>query len=555
MSALPPKADIAESDWNVRFVPKADSCGAAKVAGARLNLAAFRPKTHDDIQTIAGADMRRVSSIILFSLALAGLAVPVASEAQIICTGNASPPPELPDYEQPPIPEPGYIWAPGYWGIGPSGYYWVPGTWVLPPAVGLLWTPGYWGWRDGIYVWNAGYWGPHVGFYGGVNYGFGYGGVGYEGGRWDNGVFAYNRTVNNFGNVTINHVYEKTVIVEPGATRVSFNGGSGGTTVRPTPEQIATAGEKHVAAVPSQLQQERTASENKALLASENHGKPAIAATAKPGEFSGHGVVAAKETIGTNPTGAKTFEERGMGAGPSGTNPGGSKSATNPTGAKTFEERGIGTGPSGTNPGGSTSATNPTGAVGTGPSGSNPGGAKSATNPTGARTFEERGVDTGPSGSNPGGAKSATNPTGARTFEERGIGTGPSGTNPGSAKSATSPTGAKTFEERGMGAGPSGPNPNSMGTSNQRGMGGERATLNGGNAPRMPNTGAPPLQPVPHAGGMPNAGGPPLQSMPHASGMPNAGAPPQQSMPHAGGPPPHPQGGGGQQQNNKDKDH
>jgi hypothetical protein len=30
MSALPPKADIAESDWHLRFVPKADSCSAAK---------------------------------------------------------------------------------------------------------------------------------------------------------------------------------------------------------------------------------------------------------------------------------------------------------------------------------------------------------------------------------------------------------------------------------------------------------------------------------------------------------------------------------------------
>src|SRR5262249_3137752 len=29
MSALPPKADIAECDWHVRFVPKADSCIAA----------------------------------------------------------------------------------------------------------------------------------------------------------------------------------------------------------------------------------------------------------------------------------------------------------------------------------------------------------------------------------------------------------------------------------------------------------------------------------------------------------------------------------------------
>src|SRR6516162_3042140 len=428
--------------------------------------------------------MRRASSVILFSLALAGLAVPVTSETQVICTGNASPPPELPVYEQPPIPAPGYVWAPGYWGIGPVGYYWVPGTWVLPPTVGLLWTPGYWAWRDGIYVWSAGYWGPHVGFYGGVNYGYGYGGAGYEGGRWDNGVFIYNRTVNNFGNVTITHVYEKAVYVEPGASRVSFNGGSGGTTVRPTQEEQTAANEHHVAAIPSQLQHERTASENKALLASENHGTPAIAATAKPGEFAGKGVVAARETSTTvlPSAGAK--------------NPGG----TNPTGARTFEERGTGTGPSGTNPG----------------------GAKSATNPTGAKTLDERGVSsTGPSGTNPSGAKSgttATNPTGAKTFDERRTNTGPSGTNP-----ATNPTSAKTFNERGMGAGPSGTSPSGVGTSNQSGMGGGRATLNSGNTSRTPNTGAPPLQPTPHPGG-----------------------------------PSHPQAGGGQQQknkDNKDKDH
>jgi hypothetical protein len=30
MSALPPKADIADAMRNVRFVPKADICGAAK---------------------------------------------------------------------------------------------------------------------------------------------------------------------------------------------------------------------------------------------------------------------------------------------------------------------------------------------------------------------------------------------------------------------------------------------------------------------------------------------------------------------------------------------
>ncbi len=223
---------------------------------------------------------------------IAALVIAPAAQAQIISITIA--PPELPVYEQPAIPAPGYIWTPGYWAYGQDGYYWVPGTWVEPPAVGLLWTPGYWGWRDGIYAWHAGYWGPHVGFYGGVNYGFGYGGIGYEGGHWDNGVFAYNRTVNNFGSVTVTNVYNKTVI-NNNITRVSFNGGNGGITARPTPQEQAATQEHHIAPAPAQVQQQHLASTNRALLANENHGRPAIAATAKPGEFTGKGVVAARE--------------------------------------------------------------------------------------------------------------------------------------------------------------------------------------------------------------------------------------------------------------------
>jgi hypothetical protein len=255
--------------------------------------------------------MRRYySAAVWLSLALPIVAFPAVSQAQVICTSNNVPPPELPVYDQPPIPAPGYIWTPGYWAGGPSGYFWVPGTWVEPPSPGLLWTPGYWAWRDGIYTWSAGYWGTHVGFYGGVDYGFGYTGSGYEGGRWDNGVFAYNRTVNNLGGVSITNVYEKTVVVDVNTPRVSYNGGSGGITARPTPEQEAAAHEQHIAAVPAQMQHERTASTDRSLLASENHGRPAIAATSKPGEFSGKGVIAAREaeprgaTIPTKPGGA-----------------------------------------------------------------------------------------------------------------------------------------------------------------------------------------------------------------------------------------------------------
>jgi hypothetical protein len=137
-------------------------------------------------------------------------------------------------------PSPGYIWAPGYWGWDDEvGYYWVPGTWVSPPREGLLWTPGYWGWTDGVYSFRAGYWGPTVGFYGGVAYGFGYTGVGFEGAYWQNGALFYNRSVSNFGNVSITNVYNKTVVNN--VTNVSYNGGTGGTTATPTPAQLAAA--------------------------------------------------------------------------------------------------------------------------------------------------------------------------------------------------------------------------------------------------------------------------------------------------------------------------
>ena len=42
-----------------------------------------------------------------------------------------------------------------------------------------------------------GYWAPEVGFYGGIDYGFGYTGYGYEGGYWNDRAFFYNTAVNN----------------------------------------------------------------------------------------------------------------------------------------------------------------------------------------------------------------------------------------------------------------------------------------------------------------------------------------------------------------------
>ncbi len=234
----------------------------------------------------------RTTLLVSLLLAIVVLSMPSTTAAQIGVSITIAPP-VLPIYEQPVCPAPNYMWTPGYWAWGPDGYFWVPGTWIEAPQVGFLWTPGYWGWGGGAYLWHGGYWGPHVGFYGGVNYGFGYGGVGYAGGEWRNGGFFYNRSVNNVNVTVIHNVYNKTVVVN-NVTRVSYNGGTGGISARPTAQDEIAARDHHIEATSFQTQQQHLASTNHALLASVNHGKPAIAATAKPGEFSGHGVVAAR---------------------------------------------------------------------------------------------------------------------------------------------------------------------------------------------------------------------------------------------------------------------
>ncbi|HYM76490.1 MAG TPA: YXWGXW repeat-containing protein [Candidatus Dormibacteraeota bacterium] len=206
-------------------------------------------------------------------------------------------PPALPVYAQPICPGPGYLWTPGYWAWNDDGgYYWVPGTWVMAP-VGMLWTPGYWGWGGGFYAWHPGYWGPHVGFYGGINYGFGYGGVGFVGGEWRGGGFYYNRYVTNVSVTSVTNVYNRTVVVN-NTTTTSFNGGTGGVTARPTSQEEAYSRENHTPALAAQSQHEHSAAQNRQNFASENHGRPAIAATTRPGDFSGHSVVPARASGG-----------------------------------------------------------------------------------------------------------------------------------------------------------------------------------------------------------------------------------------------------------------
>ncbi len=216
-------------------------------------------------------------------------------------------PPALPVYDQPLCPGDGYIWTPGYWAWDEDydDYYWVPGTWVLAPEPGYLWTPPYWGWNDGAFVFYDGYWGPEVGFYGGIDYGFGYFGNGFEGGRWENGRFFYNRSVNNINVTNIHNVYNTTVVNDADRmNRVSYNGGNGGVNARPTPQQEAATRQRHLSPVAAQTQHVQAARGNPEFRATTNHGKPPVAATARPGEFKGG-------AAGTGPGGRSTVQSSG----------------------------------------------------------------------------------------------------------------------------------------------------------------------------------------------------------------------------------------------------
>jgi hypothetical protein len=214
-------------------------------------------------------------------LAASMLVVPASSFGGVFVSVSIAPP-VLPVYVQPVCPGPDYIWTPGYWAYGPEGYFWVPGTWVIAPRPGLLWTPGYWGFAGGVYAWHAGYWGPHVGFYGGVNYGFGYTGVGFGGGMWVGGHFSYNTAVANVNTTVIHNTYvNRTVINNTTVNRTSFNG-PGGINARPTAQENAYAHEQHFGQTSVQSSHENAAGSNRANLASVNHGRPANAAMARP---------------------------------------------------------------------------------------------------------------------------------------------------------------------------------------------------------------------------------------------------------------------------------
>lgn len=189
-------------------------------------------------------------------------------------------PPSLPVYMQPACPADGYIWTPGYWAYGDNGYFWVPGVWVRPPHYGLLWTPAYWGYEGGEYGFHTGYWASHVGFYGGINYGFGYSGLGFGGGVWAGNTFRYNTAVTNVNTTVVHNTYINNTVINNTTVnnnRASFNG-PGGVNSRPNRDEQMAMRDQHVQATSQQLTHQQNAAHDRSQFASVNNGRPATTA-------------------------------------------------------------------------------------------------------------------------------------------------------------------------------------------------------------------------------------------------------------------------------------
>jgi hypothetical protein len=235
--------------------------------------------------------MQKFRSIRLVLMALLLSLVPASSFAGVfISVGFA--PPELPVYDVPPCPEAGWIWTPGYWAYGPDGYYWVAGAWVPAPYEGALWTPGYWGWSSGQYLWHTGYWGNHVGYYGGINYGGGYFGIGFAGGEWRGHDFFYNTEVLRVGSGIhysfrdrgyMDHAY-----VDRGH-RTAFSGGPGGIRHDMDARERMAEHDRHVGATNFQTSHENHFRDDRSSYFRNNNGRPSQLGMDRPSGWNAGG--------------------------------------------------------------------------------------------------------------------------------------------------------------------------------------------------------------------------------------------------------------------------
>ena len=101
--------------------------------------------------------MIRINAVrnLSLSLSLAASVFAAPAYAQISVNINIAPP--APQYEVVPTIQPGYVWAPGYWGWNGERYIWIRGRAILQRE-GYRWDPDRWEQRDRTYYRTGGHW-------------------------------------------------------------------------------------------------------------------------------------------------------------------------------------------------------------------------------------------------------------------------------------------------------------------------------------------------------------------------------------------------------------
>jgi WXXGXW repeat (2 copies) len=257
----------APAEWNGFH---ADVTYAGQIANDRLVNVTVNGQPVSDIQMAWGSALDSLPGSNAERDRLAAEGSPPTGEP-LVTASQAPPPPR--EEEQPANDVAGSIWTPGYWNWGTTSYYWVPGAWVRAPRVGVLWTPGYWVLTGGVYVFHRGYWGPHVGYYGGINYGYGYFGAGYSGGRWVGAAFVYNTAVSHVNTSVIRDTYHEPAHVEVTSSKLSHGGAPSGTTETHTTQHRVASVEPHTA--PPQRTAQSVAPRRTAVAASQTHTRSA----------------------------------------------------------------------------------------------------------------------------------------------------------------------------------------------------------------------------------------------------------------------------------------
>src|SRR6202044_485820 len=140
----------------------------------------------------------------------------------------------------------------------------------------------WWGYENNVYRLHWGFWASSIGFYGGINYGYGYTGRGYYGAYWRNNTVYYNRSITNVNVTIIHNVYNYQVPNNRG-TRISYNGGRGGINLRPTAPELAVVHEPRIPPVSTQVQYVREAAANRAQFVKPgSRAQPATLVASRP---------------------------------------------------------------------------------------------------------------------------------------------------------------------------------------------------------------------------------------------------------------------------------